>query len=417
MQWEHVEALYTFDKRNHTRMVPKLTERHVSLPPFSALKVRYAAQVISHSVASALSVLVQLKVLSEEANVTASFLDQFDRLFNAFNSRTLHSPQPMGHAFTGTSGHIQFLKESQAWLTTVKSKSRSEELPCLYGWRMAVRALLGLWEELSMQGFKFLLTSRLNQDCLENFFSRIRFSAGHVDNPSAGEFRRQIRHLLVDQISVHSKNSNCEDDAGKFLIHLKHLKPSAEHQEGAVLGVDGDDHTDELSVLSLISTPLPPSKDIYLQRAEDTVLTYIAGYIVKKIKLKLCASCKSAVTGCVTGSLDQLLLINKQLPHCKDGLEVPSTQMAEAVHCLENAYISHVQKILYQDKVKEKLSVLLRTEICSRFPCPLTSCQTEGLIVEKFVNIRLHFTLKECSASFSSKGQKRNRKLMKVNHL
>jgi hypothetical protein len=40
-----------------------------------------------------------------------------------------------------------------------------------------------------------------------------------------------------------------------------------------------------------------------------------------------------------------------------------------------------------------------------------------SLIVEKFVNIRLHFTPKQNCTSFAQTGQKRNRKLMKVSHM
>jgi len=44
-------------------------------------------------------------------------------------------------------------------------------LPCIDGWKLSISALLGLWSDVSQEvDFKFLLTARFNQDCLENFF-------------------------------------------------------------------------------------------------------------------------------------------------------------------------------------------------------------------------------------------------------
>jgi hypothetical protein len=48
--------------------------------------------------------------------------------------------------------------------------------------------------------------------------------------------------------------------------------------------------------------------------------------------------------------------------------------------------------------------------------CPLASCQIENLIIDKFIIVRLHFTLKDSSVSFSQKSVKRKKKMMKLCH-
>ena len=50
------------------------------------MHVNLAAQVLSHSVAAGISTLVSLKHLPENAMYTAQFVEQFDALFNTFNS-------------------------------------------------------------------------------------------------------------------------------------------------------------------------------------------------------------------------------------------------------------------------------------------------------------------------------------------
>ena len=67
-------------------MAPKLKDRHIELPPFSAMQVNLAAQVFTHSVTAGISALVTLKHLPDSAKDTAQFVECFDGLFNTFNS-------------------------------------------------------------------------------------------------------------------------------------------------------------------------------------------------------------------------------------------------------------------------------------------------------------------------------------------
>ncbi|GFO18985.1 THAP domain-containing protein 9 [Plakobranchus ocellatus] len=101
-------------------MAPKLTSKHMTMSPFSHLLVCLAAQVLSHSVAAGISAMVTLKALPPEAMETARFAEQFDRLFNCFNSSGLKSKNVMGHGITPCSTHIAFLEQSLEWLTQVK---------------------------------------------------------------------------------------------------------------------------------------------------------------------------------------------------------------------------------------------------------------------------------------------------------
>ncbi|GFO23146.1 transposable element p transposase [Plakobranchus ocellatus] len=110
-----------------------------------------------------------------------------DQLFNAFNSCSRHSNQKMWHAMSLTSGHIEFVEATRQWLPTLHSKSKKgDKRPCMEDWQIAINSLLMLWEDLQKtQEVKFLRTSGLNQDCVENLSSTIR---GHRDNPVRKSF-------------------------------------------------------------------------------------------------------------------------------------------------------------------------------------------------------------------------------------
>ena len=93
---------FEFDNKNPVKMAPKLTHKHIYLPAFTAMRVKYATQVLSHTMASGISTLSVLGQLPSAASETAKFIDKFDKLFNAFNSVSLSSPQQYRHAITAS---------------------------------------------------------------------------------------------------------------------------------------------------------------------------------------------------------------------------------------------------------------------------------------------------------------------------
>lgn len=90
--WKYVSEVYHNDCKLRIRMVPKLTNKHIELPPFTNLPVKLATQVLSHSVAVGITTMVSLRALSIEAQTTANFIERIDKLFNCFNSQDFPAP-------------------------------------------------------------------------------------------------------------------------------------------------------------------------------------------------------------------------------------------------------------------------------------------------------------------------------------
>ena len=55
--WRHVQSFFEFDNKNPVKMAPKLTHKHIYLTAFTAMRVKYATQVLSHTMASGISTL------------------------------------------------------------------------------------------------------------------------------------------------------------------------------------------------------------------------------------------------------------------------------------------------------------------------------------------------------------------------
>jgi len=119
--WKHVSEFYAFDRNLPIRMAPRLTDKHLDMPPFTSMRVNLAAQVLSHSVAAGIETLCHLGKLDRDAEHTAKFIDLFDKIFNACNSRTIKSSQPMGHAVSNGSGPVVMMCSSKTYWPTCKS--------------------------------------------------------------------------------------------------------------------------------------------------------------------------------------------------------------------------------------------------------------------------------------------------------
>lgn len=76
--------------------------------------------------------------------------------------------------------------------------------------------------------YKYLLTHRLNQDCLENFFSQMRGRNGPNDHPTPVECLNTIKAIILGKnpgLTVELHSNTIEQDpeeyvSAKFLNHL-----------------------------------------------------------------------------------------------------------------------------------------------------------------------------------------------------
>jgi len=89
IRWQHIVDLYEYQKLNGFTLANKITKQHVEFEK-NKMKVKYAAQVISKSVAN--SLLTMSRIENDKfAHVesTVKYLTTFDTVFDVMNSRTL----------------------------------------------------------------------------------------------------------------------------------------------------------------------------------------------------------------------------------------------------------------------------------------------------------------------------------------
>ena len=78
IRWQHIVDLYEYQKNNGFTLANKLTKQHVMFEK-NPMKVKYAVQVLSQSVANALLTMSELKQEKfENVEATVEYLTTFD---------------------------------------------------------------------------------------------------------------------------------------------------------------------------------------------------------------------------------------------------------------------------------------------------------------------------------------------------
>jgi len=167
--------------------------------------------------------------------------------------------------------------------------------PVQTGIKLSTTSVLHIFTTLvASSDNRFLLTSRLNQDALENVFSQVR---GKGDaHPSIVAFRHNMRSICLPQFMTVPKTAAYHPDTTPHLLELVHQPGQNLHEVNEI---------DEIALDTLVS-----ATDIDF--VGQNIVSYIAGWLVFKLKvvLKSCATCCSSMMGDQTSVVLIMLLYN-----------------------------------------------------------------------------------------------------------
>ena len=352
-RWKTIVDFFEQDKKlDSLRFAPKLTNEHISLPAFSKQRVFLASQILSHSVSKGIATMRLLGILPPESSATSVFCGTFDTLFNIFNASAAKTSAPYRHPITKTSTHLPKLEEVYKWLDsleyeTPKKRKLAKTLPCISGWLSNINSLkMFIAETVSVvPGIEYLLTNRLNQDCLENFFSTVRGKGGQRDSMDPQQFRYSLRQIMVEKILLTSAKSNCEDDVDHLLLNMS---TNSNIQQQKLL-VTPDMQT-ETKYLVNIAKSCQLNDIIQL----ENVVAYVGGYILKKIAKTniVCDNCLNILKEQSSTEQRHLMLIQqKQFEDTlHGGLSTPSHLLTSAVGLLEAVFQTHFKQFARKKK-------------------------------------------------------------------
>lgn len=354
-----IRMLFTIDSNsNSTRAAPQLTSTHIWPTSFQKLSVPLAVQIFSHTTSAALKTVTETGQLkSPTALDTSDFLSQINSLFDAMNSRTYQTKNPDACAMSPSNSHVQqiFTRALVLFTNLKKIDAKVQRPPCFDGFVLTIRAYNEL---LSSEGCKYLLTSRLNQDPLENFFSSVRQRGGWNRNPSVRVLRGTMRILTIQQILEPPKSTSYNPDSDILLDIGERWEEEINNRNTAQAEF-------EESSISSDQTEIDEperkhtSEDIGVVTLEECSKVYFAGYLAhnyhKKYKCKDCLKRMCDIESNLS-STREILILNRTFSNIdineSSGLLAPSSSL---LYVVDNAI--KVYKLLF-NKVAHKLHVV-----------------------------------------------------------
>ena len=224
VRWRYVRDFYEADKTHPVRIAPKLTDNHIDLNNFERMRVKYATQVLSTTVASGIDTYARLGGLPKEAIATSTFVKNMNEIFDVFNSSMRYSGNPRKCAIDGINDNLDFLTNMKEWIKSWKVIGTNRQIPSVQGWVMNISALQALWNDVSLKyDLQFLLTRRINQDCLENFFCCIRKAGGNNYTPNVQQLKNGMRNVLCNYMLSDAYNGNCDDDVTPLMSFINNF--------------------------------------------------------------------------------------------------------------------------------------------------------------------------------------------------
>ena len=201
-----------------------LSQAHLTVKGSQRQRVRLAVQTLSSTVANS---LLQFGPDTNEYKAKHKAVQLLNDWFDCMNSRRKYDKKMLSCAMSPDlheRDQFSILDQMEHFLKTfhVMNSDGSKKVawqPWQHGMMCSIKSTRDLYKELVTDGpFEFLLTAKLNQDCLENLFSRLRALGGDNTHPSPLEIMNRMRLLLLmkkpDLLIVNKPAVEMEDDNG-----------------------------------------------------------------------------------------------------------------------------------------------------------------------------------------------------------
>lgn len=364
-----VKDLAKFQENKELKLAPHLTSAVLAPSHFEKMKVSNALSLISHSVSAGIRYMVECEGRSASNLTTAWFLEMMNHWFDLVSSR--HPVMALSKLHQDKYAEaIKFLEGINTIFRSMKVGDKGEWKPIQTGVILSTTSILGIQEELLDKGHKFLLTSRLTQDCLENLFSSVRLK-NPIPTPLA--FKCALKLISIAQFLKTSHKGSYQQDDGDFLANFL------------------DQPVTTPAVPAIAKINLSKSKSVPdLCGAEMNSLHYLAGYCAHSVlkNNRHCASCKKGIILEQASSTDVGKLT--KLKEYKEGCLVHVTQKVfDLLLKVELIIRGYEDDTLMNSRNAKKL--LLGQADKETNTIQIEDCHgLKQRLINKYVNVRLH---------------------------
>lgn len=214
--------LLTLNK-TELKIAHKLSSAHLDVKGTKRQNVKMAAQVFSNTNALALQWCGENNnlLVSLQWKQTSEILKLFNDWFDVFNSNLKYQHNSASHAYgINLEKQDKIINDMNIFIKEMRVGRRKDLLQFQKGILLCNKSLQEMFTYLqhmySSEAFdvKYLLTRRLNQDILENFFSYLRSMGKRCDHPTPVQLKHHLKWYILGKDSGHmlSAGENTEGD-------------------------------------------------------------------------------------------------------------------------------------------------------------------------------------------------------------
>lgn len=376
VSWFDVIKTYEIDRKSTTtRTLTKLTDIHLYPNNFQKMKVKYAAQIFSNSVAAAVKSAAQIYAFeSTTAHYTSDFLKNINNIFDSLNSNLLTDANPNRKPLSidkpTSLNNLQFGLDYFKTIEIFENGNKRNNIYCIDGFIWTLTSILELWKYL-LNSFKckFLFTSHLNQDPLENLFSVCRNRCGYNPTPSVQQFRVSLQYNINIRLQNALQTGNCEEDTQEFL-NLDELNEFEESSQMEETIPSSSNSTNTTNIIlendSAISTNITSGNETSLEICSNV---YVAGYFAHIIlqKVQCENNCEDFLLKNESEIAEEkeLFLLNKDFASTNyiSSLKTPSNEFLALSQSLMSKFNMIFEKLKLSNKIFKSIFTILLNEI------------------------------------------------------
>ncbi|XP_046387255.1 uncharacterized protein LOC124156641 [Ischnura elegans] len=273
--------------------------------------------------------------------------------------------------------------------------------------QITISSLLHLWRQLKISGFSFLLTRRLNQDCLENYFGSVRRVGGNSINPTPVQFKRAFKKLFVLRY-LHSRGTgNCEAVPEKVFTLLNERVANVNVAEG--------------KKEVLVAEPLLIENEMHKVDLPFTnAVKYVSGYLAKCcLGRHSCSNCRSYLNR--NGqNVDMASIFCRNKAYKSDGrtiyggLLMPDNGFVKFVENMEKVFAKRLEQLALRNNIGHMMVKSIIKNIPFHPPCDKFD---KVFLVKLFVRMRLYHAIKFFNRDLSSGSFSKRRKFTIIRNL
>lgn len=412
----YLEKFYNADKQKLNRCAYKLTDIHIYPNSFQKMKVRYAAQVFSSTVAASMETYKSLGLLPDSSLITIMFISDMDKLFDIFNSRRKGGSKAYNRPFINSIDQKNHLLKMLNIFKNliVFDKKGNNVTNCMNfskGWQISIAGLFYLWDTLKLKNSaksRVLYTNRINQDCLENAFGSFRKNGNNV-NPTPYQFSCTFKkHFCLDYFQ-HSDGANCLEDLDQILSHINNSHmPLTEF----------DFFNSEKTPFKFTGLKIGTTDYRNLTLPNQNSLSYICGYFIKKcLERHTCEEC--IVYAKHQKKIDQSFYFShfKAYQNSSNSvygnLNMPHESFYNFINQLDNIFLDNFPRVSVEKNVGRKLKDYF-LNVPFQHPCQNFDLM---FLINLYTRCRIFNAVDKHNKNLMSVKNLKNRKLTILTHL